>query len=74
MLDKQDAATNIEQKLCEREKEVLKCLSSGMNNQEIATELYLSTGTVKNYVSSILSKLEVRDRVGLVLYALKAGI
>lgn len=45
-----------------------------MNNQEIATELYLSTGTVKNYVSSILSKLEVRDRVGLVLYALKAGI
>jgi DNA-binding NarL/FixJ family response regulator len=45
-----------------------------MNNQEIADTLYLSKGTVKNYVSSLLFKLKARDRVALVLYALKAGI
>jgi DNA-binding NarL/FixJ family response regulator len=49
--------------LSEREKEVLLPVSQGLNNKEIAEKLFLSEGTVKNYISSIYSKLDVKDRV-----------
>ncbi|GIP40000.1 DNA-binding response regulator [Paenibacillus sp. J31TS4] len=49
--------------LSERELEVLHCLSDGLSNREIAEKLFLSEGTVKNYISSIYSKMEVRDRM-----------
>jgi DNA-binding NarL/FixJ family response regulator len=49
--------------LSERELQVLNCISDGLNNKEIAEKLYLSEGTVKNYISSIYSKLDVRDRI-----------
>ncbi|MBD2678165.1 MULTISPECIES: response regulator transcription factor [Nostoc] len=55
--------------LSKREVEVLKLVGEGKNNQEIALELYLSEGTVKNHVSQILSKLEMRDRVAAALWA-----
>lgn len=48
--------------LTSREKEVLSLIADGLNNREIATTLFLSESTVKNHVSSILSRLEVRDR------------
>ncbi|MFD2670847.1 response regulator [Marinicrinis sediminis] len=49
--------------LSERELQVLECIANGLNNREIAEKLYLSEGTVKNYISSIYSKLDVRDRI-----------
>ncbi|OPH53170.1 DNA-binding response regulator [Paenibacillus ferrarius] len=49
--------------LSDREVQVLHCIADGLNNKEIAEKLYLSEGTVKNYISSIYSKMDVRDRV-----------
>lgn len=49
--------------LTKREKEVLKKLSMGKNNNEIAKELMVSTHTVKSHVAKIFEKLEVKDRV-----------
>ncbi|WP_067839502.1 response regulator transcription factor [Amphibacillus sediminis] len=57
--------------LSKREWEVLQLLVKGYSNMRIANELYLSDKTVKNYVSSILHKLEVPDRTNAVLTALK---
>lgn len=49
--------------LSERELQVLNCIAEGLNNREIAERLFLSEGTVKNYISSIYSKMDVRDRI-----------
>lgn len=49
--------------LTEREAEVLKLISEGKTTKQIATELFLSPGTVRNYVSTILDKLGVRNRI-----------
>jgi DNA-binding NarL/FixJ family response regulator len=60
--------------LSDREREVLRLLASGMSNSDIAQHLYLSEGTVRNYVSSVLSKLGVSDRTQAAVLALRAGI
>lgn len=60
--------------LSDRELEVLKLLARGMSNPEIAQKLYLSEGTIRNYVSAILSKLEVSDRTQAAVLALRAGL
>ena len=57
--------------LSKRETEVLKLLGQGLNNQEIATALHLSEGTIKNYVTQVLSKLKMRDRIQAALWAQK---
>lgn len=49
--------------LSERELQVLSSIADGLNNREIAEKLFLSEGTVKNYISSIYSKMDVRDRI-----------
>lgn len=49
--------------LSERELQVLQCISDGLSNKEIAEKLFLSEGTVKNYISSVYSKMDVRDRI-----------
>jgi len=49
--------------LTDREKEVLGLIADGKNTREIATELYLTTGTIRNYISIILDKLNVSNRV-----------
>jgi DNA-binding NarL/FixJ family response regulator len=54
-----------------QEKQVLALIAAGKTNREIATELYLSEGTVRNYVSSILSKLNVSNRAEAAAYAIK---
>jgi DNA-binding NarL/FixJ family response regulator len=60
--------------LTEREAEVIRLMTGGYSNREIAGALYLSEGTVKNHVSNILSKLGVRDRTRAVLKAIEKGI
>ena len=57
--------------LTERERDVLKLMTSGINNRQIAEALRLGEGTVRNHVSSILSKLGVNDRTKAVLYAIQ---
>jgi DNA-binding NarL/FixJ family response regulator len=60
--------------LSEREREILKLIAQGLNNRAIAEKLYLSEGTVRNYVSAILAKLEVSDRTQAAIIALRHGI
>ena len=60
--------------LTAREMEVLRLVSRGLSNQEIADEFVLSEGTVKTHVKRILAKLEVRDRTQAVIFAYNAGI
>ena len=60
--------------LSERERDVLGLLASGLSNAEIAQRLFLSDGTVKNYVSIIFSKLGVADRTQAALVAIRAGL
>ncbi len=52
----------------ERELEVIKLVADGLNNKEIAAALFLSEGTVRNYLSTILEKLELRDRTQLAVF------
>jgi DNA-binding NarL/FixJ family response regulator len=59
--------------LSEREMEVLRLVASGASNREIARTLYITEGTVKNHISSILRKLGFRDRTQAALYALERG-
>jgi DNA-binding NarL/FixJ family response regulator len=60
--------------LSEREREVLRLLAQGLANPEIAKQLYLSEGTVRNYVSTIFVKLGVSDRTQAALLALRLGL
>ncbi len=60
--------------LTPREKDVLKCLATGCNNREIASRLHLSEKTVKHYITSILKKLNLRNRVEAALLAQKIGL
>ena len=60
--------------LSEREAQVLRLLAEGMNNAEIARELYISRQTVKKHVSSIFAKLEADNRVQAAVYAVRKGI
>jgi two-component system response regulator DesR len=52
-----------ENPLTERESQVLELVAEGKTTKEIAAELYLSTGTVRNYISTILDKLGVGNRI-----------
>ena len=61
-------------KLTEREKEILIRISKGQSNSEIGKELYLSTFTVKNYVSKIIEKLDVKDRTQATAKAIQYGL
>lgn len=60
--------------LSNREKEILKLITQGMANAEIAQTLFLSEGTVRNYVSAILEKLDVDDRTQAAVLALRYGL
>ena len=62
------AATPSFEGLTERENEVLSLVASGLSNNEIAAQLYLSQGTVRNMVSAMLVKLGLRDRTQLAVY------
>jgi DNA-binding NarL/FixJ family response regulator len=58
-------------RLTERELEVLRLVAKGMNNREIARQLYISENTVKNHVRNILEKLQLHSRMEAVMYAVR---
>ena len=60
--------------LTEREEEILRMLAEGLTNREIAQRLHLAEGTVKNYVSTVLTKIGARDRTQAALKASKLGL
>lgn len=57
-----------------REREILALIAQGMNNKDIATQLYISGKTVSNYISSIFNKLQVADRAQVIVKAREAGL
>lgn len=60
--------------LSEKEINIIKEIANGLSNKEIGEKLYLTEGTIKNNVSMILSKLNLRDRTQIVIFAFKNGI
>ncbi|RRR75140.1 MAG: DNA-binding response regulator [Candidatus Viridilinea halotolerans] len=60
--------------LTERERSILAMLAHGHSNHEISEQLLISIGTVKNHISNIFSKLDVRDRTQAALWALQHGL
>lgn len=60
--------------LTDREREVLVEIAKGATNSEIAANLFMAEGTVKTHIGRLLSKLEARDRVSLVLIAFETGL
>ncbi|QQE75079.1 response regulator transcription factor [Brevibacillus composti] len=62
-----DEAYGQENPLTEREKEVLLLIADGKNTKEIASQLFLTTGTVRNYISTILDKLGVSNRIEAIM-------
>ncbi|MCX7710905.1 MAG: response regulator transcription factor [Clostridia bacterium] len=75
-----DKTTNEEQKpdlniqLTEREISIIRLIVFGKNNKEIAGELFLSEGSVRNMISAILSKLKLKDRTQLAVFAVKNNL
>ena len=57
--------------LTRQEYDIIKCIADGLSNKEISDTLFLSEGTVRNYISNILSKLELRDRTNLAIFYYK---
>lgn len=68
------AAKNQVDELTPREREVLALIGAGLSNAEIGRRLYLVEGTVKAYVSTILTRLEVKNRVQAAIVAYEAGV
>ncbi|MGI5197216.1 response regulator transcription factor [Streptomyces sp. CA-288835] len=73
-LSREAAARDRVAQLTPREREVLGLLGAGLSNPEIAARLHLVEGTVKAYVSAILDRLEVRNRVQAAIVAYEAGL
>src|SRR5229473_6239768 len=74
-LAKRDAEERVQQvpapRLTEREMQVLKLVARGMNNRDIAKELFISENTVKNHVRNILEKLQIHSRMEAVMIAVR---
>ena len=73
--DKTNTPNNLEADLLTnltvRENQILECLASGLSNKQIGAKLYLSEKTIKHYMTNILQKLQVRNRVEAALFAQK---
>jgi DNA-binding NarL/FixJ family response regulator len=70
----EDSSPMATEPLTPREEEVLGLLVEGLSNKEIGARLHLTEGTVKNYVSTIIAKLQANDRTHAVVTALRSGL
>ncbi|WP_457206943.1 response regulator [Nocardioides sp. P5_C9_2] len=70
-MSKPDKQQSTALKLTDRELEVLRLVARGLNNREVAKELFISENTVKNHVRNILEKLQLHSRMEAVMYAMK---
>jgi DNA-binding NarL/FixJ family response regulator len=61
-------------RLTERETEILQLLATGRSNSELAAHLFVGEGTIKTHVSSVLTKLGLRDRMQAVIFAYESGL
>ncbi|HEX6730827.1 MAG TPA: response regulator transcription factor [Pyrinomonadaceae bacterium] len=71
--DQPNISSTLIEPLSDREREILRLISSGSSNREISEKLFITEGTVKNHVTNILSKLNVRDRTQAALKARELG-
>lgn len=71
---KQASSDNEDSALTPRETDIIRLVAQGYDNKEIASELYLAEGTVRNQVSKLLEKLSLKDRTQLAVYAVKHGL
>jgi DNA-binding NarL/FixJ family response regulator len=67
-------AESVWQDLNQNEQKIIQLIGIGLSNKEITDKLKLSEGTVRNYISSILSKLALRDRTQIAIFAVQAGL
>ncbi|WP_031513283.1 response regulator [Desulfofalx alkaliphila] len=74
MVQKQNKQERLLSDLTERETEVLKAITDGLSNKEIADKLFVSENTVKKHVSNILSKLGLKDRTKAAVFAASCGM
>lgn len=73
-LMKQPVQEKVLESLTPRELDIICRIGEGRSNREISDELALSIGTVKNHISMILDKLELRDRTQIAIYAIRHGL
>ncbi|TWT05566.1 response regulator transcription factor [Planococcus sp. CPCC 101016] len=73
-LMKRPAEKKVDESLTSRELDIICRIGEGRSNREISDELALSVGTVKNHISIILDKLELRDRTQIAIYAIRHGL
>lgn len=71
LMKREEEKVEIPEYLTDRELAIIKRVGEGKTNKEIAEELFISVGTVKNHISAILQKLELRDRTQLAIFAVK---
>ncbi len=69
-----DAAIFKKYDISEKEQNIISLVAEGLNNREIAEKLYLSEGTVRNYLSHILEKLGLRDRTQLAVFYYRGAL
>ncbi len=58
-------------RITDRERDIMRCVARGMDNKEIAAELFLAEGTVRNNISRLLEKLKLKDRTQLAVFTVK---
>ena len=63
-----------EKGITDKEYEIIELVAKGYSNKEIAEKLYLGEGTVRNYISTVLDKLELRDRTQLAVFHLSGNV
>jgi DNA-binding NarL/FixJ family response regulator len=73
-LSPQKNTPTIPKNITKTELKIINCIGKGLNNQEIAEQLCLTKGTIRNNISSILQKTDLHDRTQVAVYAIKAGL